>query len=134
MTCVLDASITLSFLLADEFTDSSAQVLARVASDGAIVPTLWDYEVLNGVRSAERRGRINEADVRRALQGLARLPIERDRRPITGMDVIALARQFDLSIYDAAYLWLAIETNLPLASRDSTLLEAARQAGVSTIG
>ena len=37
----------------------------------------------------------------------------------------ALARQFKLSVYDAAYLETAMRFGLPLASRDSELENAA---------
>ena len=133
MRWVLDASIALSFVLADEYAAASAQVLRDVAEDGALVPTLWDYEVLNGLRSAEKRGRITDAGIRHALAGLNGLAIERDRRPVDGMRVISLARQFDLSGYDATYLWLAIEANGPLATIDSTLQRAAAAAGVAVL-
>ena len=56
MTCVLDASVALSLVLDDEFTAVSEKVISMVSTEGAYVPALWDFEVLNGLRSAERRG------------------------------------------------------------------------------
>ena len=41
-----------------------------------------------------------------------------------------LAHQFALSVYDAAYLSLAMERNLELASLDTALNSAARKARV----
>lgn len=131
VSCVLDTSMTLSFVLADEYGPASQRVLTAIADGGAVVPALWDFEVLNGLRTAERRQRITEAGIVHALQGLSRLRIERDHRTTAGSEVLALARRFDLSAYDASYLWLAIDKNLPLATLDSALITAATAAGVS---
>lgn len=130
MSCVLDASMTLSFVLADEFTSESEGALEAVARAGGVVPGHWDAEVLNGLRGAERRGRLSEAAVMHALTGLSRLPIERDRRAVVGEHVLALTRQHGLSAYDACYLHLAIMRDLPLATRDAALAGAAVAAGV----
>ena len=41
--------------------------------------------------------------------------------------VLAMARRYGLSAYDAAYLWLASQLKAPLATFDRKLGEAARQ-------
>lgn len=38
--------------------------------------------------------------------------------------------RFDLTSYDAAYLELALRLQVPLATRDSALMEAAWAAGI----
>jgi predicted nucleic acid-binding protein len=43
-----------------------------------------------------------------------------------------LAREYNLSAYDAAYLELAIRYDAPLATLDGKLQRAAQQAGVNT--
>jgi predicted nucleic acid-binding protein len=45
--------------------------------------------------------------------------------------VFDLARTNDLTVYDAAYLDLAIREKLPLASLDEALCKAASSKGVS---
>ena len=133
MRCVLDASMAVSFVLHDEFTAQGKRVLSRVAREGALVPTLWDSEVLNALRSAERRGRLSPAALANAVHGLAALPIERDHRPVDGMRLTTLAREFDLSVYDATYLALALDHNLPLAALDARLVAAAKLAGAQLV-
>ncbi len=133
MKCVLDASMALSFVLADEFTSESERALSRIAADGAVVPALWEYEVLNGLRSAERRGRITEAAITNALQGLSGLRIETHRQSIDRPQVLAIANRLDLSVYDASYAWVAMQTNLPLATVDAKLGKAAAAAGIALI-
>jgi predicted nucleic acid-binding protein len=131
MRCVLDASMALSFVIADEFTARSKRTLASVVSDGAIVPTLWTFEVLNAVLSAQLRGRLSPAAATNAIHGLEALPIERDGRAIDGVRLTALSREFELTAYDGAYLALALDANLPLATLDARLTKAATAAGVA---
>lgn len=57
--------MAMSFVIQDEFNPGSKRTLALVSEDGALVPHLWDYEVLNSLRSAQARGRLNTADVSR---------------------------------------------------------------------
>lgn len=133
MRCVLDASMALSFVLADEFTADSQRALATIAVDGALVPALWEFEVLNGLRSAERRGRISEAALTNALHGLAGLRIETHRQSVDRPQILALATRLDLSVYDASYAWVAMDTNLPLATLDVRLGKAAAEVGIALI-
>ena len=44
-----------------------------------------------------------------------------------------LADTYDLSVYDAAYLELALRRGLPLASRDTALNKAAKAAGLKSL-
>jgi len=125
--------MALSFVLADEFTAESERALSMIAADGALVPALWEFEVLNGLRSAESRGRISEAAITNALQGLSGLRIETHRQSVDRPQVLAIANRLDLSVYDASYAWVAMQTNLPLATLDSRLGRAAASAGIALI-
>lgn len=133
MTCVLDASVALSLVLEDEFTAVSEKVISMVSTEGAYVPALWDFEVLNGLRSAERRGRLTAAAVAAAAQGLSRLPINVDPHRPDALRISDLAREYELTAYDASYLALAMDRGLPLATLDSTLAQAAARAGVALV-
>jgi predicted nucleic acid-binding protein len=133
MRCVLDASMAVSFVLDDEFTAQSKRVLALVAREGAMVPAVWEGEVLNALRSAEKRGRLSPAALANAVHGLAALPIERDHQPADGLRLTTLAREFELSVYDAMYLALSLDQNLPLAALDARLVAAAKLAGAQVV-
>lgn len=89
--------------------------------------------MLNALWSAEKRGRLSSAALVNAVNGIAALPIERSPRPSDGLRLIALAREFDLSVYDATYLGLALDQNAPLAALDARLLAAARAAGAQVV-
>jgi predicted nucleic acid-binding protein len=48
-------------------------------------------------------------------------------------DVLALCQRRGLTVYDAAYLELAMRRGLPLATQDSDLLKASQAEGVSLV-
>ncbi len=129
MTLVFDASMTIAWLFGDERTKAAHAVMRRVVAEGAIVPSLWRLEVANELRNAVRRGRCNEAYVHRSLARLARLAIKRDEETDDHAwgSTRTLARKEDLSLYDAAYLELAIRRRVSLASCGKALLAAARR-------
>lgn len=136
MTCVIDASITLSWHFEDERTEAADLVLDRVSDGGAFVPALWRLEVANGFRTAIRKKRIVASFRDEALLALASLSIaldpDTDAQSWTG--TLALADRFDLTPYDAAYLELAHRRALPIATLDRDLQGAARALGMVVLG
>ena len=135
MSFVLDNSVALAWCFEDEQTPEIMALLDRVAQDGAVAPQLWPIETLNGLLTAERRGRIDGA-VRRRLAGfLCDLPIGIDDETASRLwsATAQLAETHRLTAYDAAYLELARRLGLPLATSDKSLVTAARSAGVTLI-
>ena len=108
----------------------------RALPAGAILwtPVLWWHETANGLLVAERRGRLSQADVARALDVMRRLPLESDfaAGPESFWRWRSLGREHGLSAYDAAYLELAARRELGLATLDKKLAKAARAIGVPT--
>ena len=49
-------------------------------------------------------------------------------------NAVRLAREFNLTVYDATYLELAMRKNCSLATADKRLANAARDAGVTLVG
>jgi predicted nucleic acid-binding protein len=76
-----------------------------------------------------RRGRISKSDSEQFLVSLSALNV-RLSEPASYDDVFSLAQEHGLTVYDAAYLDLAIQERLPLASLDSQLVRAAQKVGV----
>ena len=133
MDWVLDASIALAWALPDEASDQADRFLSRVtAKDVLWVPSLWWYEVANALVVAERRKRLTEADGIHLIDLYRALPIKTDM--VSGTAVIeqlrTLARQYNLSAYDVAYLELALRKGLGLATADLNLQSASKKAGV----
>lgn len=136
VSLVLDSSATLAWLYSDETTEPIRQVFDAVAEGGAFVPALWRLEVANSLTHAMRRGRI-DADFRRAsLADLALLDITTDADTDINAwgETLSLADRFHLTIYDAAYLELAMRRGLPLATLDAELRGAAAPLGVHLLG
>jgi predicted nucleic acid-binding protein len=80
---------------------------------------------------ARRRARLPAERIAPVLQNLAELPIEVDRPPPKSvLDLCGLAMKYDLAVYDAAYLELAIRLGLPMATRDAALRRGMLSAGV----
>jgi predicted nucleic acid-binding protein len=88
--------------------------------------------VANALVVGERRKRATEAKVTTFLGLLKSLPIRIDDSTASQawQETISLARLHGLSVYDAAYLELALRLGLPLATLDGRLKAAADAAGV----
>ena len=129
---VIDASVSGSWCFPEEASTLSEAALEAVTRSGAVVPTLWMFEMANVLGVGERRGRIGAEAAAVIREALADLPIQLDgTRTLRSIsDLTDLAREFDLTAYDASYLELAIRTGSTLATRDVALMRAATRAGV----
>jgi predicted nucleic acid-binding protein len=133
---VLDASVMLGFLLPDEEHAIIAESFARVRQSGAVVPVHWYSEVANSMMYAVKRGRISAEYRDEAAELIGAFDIDYDPVSMTACfsETTQLALRHGLTVYDAAYLELALRANLPLASLDAALVRAARAEGVTLIG
>jgi predicted nucleic acid-binding protein len=133
VSLVLDSSATLAWLYADEATEALRNVFYRIADDGAWVPAIWRLEVANILEVGVRKGRTDAGFRDAALADLALLPIRLD--PETDQHAwgatARLAGRHRLTLYDAAYLELALRRGLPLATLDDDLRLAARAEEVA---
>jgi hypothetical protein len=76
-----------------------------------------------------RRGRITKPDSDRFLAAIAGINVLLND-PSSYESIFAFAEEHGLTFYDAAYLSLAKEQHLPLATLDKQLPKAADPAGV----
>jgi predicted nucleic acid-binding protein len=129
MAFVLDASVSAVWALADESALMADIAEKRLKSETALAPRIWWYEVRNLLIINERRRRITAADTAEFLNLLSSYPIRIDTVD-DEQSIFRLARQYQLSIYDAAYLAVAQRNQLPLATLDRALEAAAIAAGV----
>jgi predicted nucleic acid-binding protein len=130
---VLDASTALAWCFPDEANDYADAVLVALEGKTILVPSVWSLEIANAVLVGERKKRLGQSEVRRFITLLESLPLAQDMPPAGehANNVLPLAREYNLSAYDAAYLELAIRSGAPLATLDSRLRKAAQDAGVS---
>ncbi len=130
---VLDCSVTMAWCFEDEASEYADAVLRHLETEDALVPTLWHLEVLNVLLVAERRGRItpqHRHDFLNLLSLLTSIDTDLLNTSISDTAVLELALQFNLSIYDAVYLALAITQQIPLATQDKKLKQAAQACGL----
>ncbi len=135
MQFVLDCSVAISWCLVDENNDYANALLAMMPDCEAFVPGIWSLEIANVLLVAERRNRMTTEQSSEAITLLQSLLIQVD----TATDAnalnatLALGRTVGLAAYDAAYLELAMQLGLPLATFDTRLAEAARRCGVELV-
>ncbi|MBZ0132984.1 MAG: type II toxin-antitoxin system VapC family toxin [Rhodocyclaceae bacterium] len=117
---VVDCSLLAAVLFDEPERDDAT---TRMSGCELFAPHLLDFEIAS---VALKKSRLGLAEV--AACGLAdygALPIR--HRAIDLQGQVALALRYDLSTYDAAYLWLAAELKAPLATLDRRLGEAAQR-------
>ncbi len=141
MNFVLDASVTMTWLLADGSSSAvsySRDVLNAVARKDTqpVVPATWALEVSNVIARAESRSLLTEAQSEAFLEMLDELDVDVDSATFNKAlsDTLQLARRYHLSTYDASYLEVALREGLPLATLDDDLRKAAKKAGVTLFG
>ena len=129
---VIDASVALAWCFPDEASDYADGVLLALENRTAIVPSIWSVEITNALLVGERRKRIQQPEVRRFVELLKALTILEDGQPFAEAmsNILPLAREYDLSAYDAAYLDMSIRQGVPLATLDAALQKASRAAGI----
>jgi len=137
MNFVLDASVALLWLIPSTQPAGvpyAQGVLEQLKEGRSVVPSLFFLEVGNVICKLEGKGQLTEADSQRYLALLGQLNIVVDSataKQATG-DTLNIARRHRLSVYDAAYLELALREGLPLATLDADLAEATSKVGIST--
>lgn len=136
MSLVLDCSITLAWVYSDETTEPIRRVFELLRPSGAWVPGLWRLEVANVLETGVRRKRHDAAFRDATLADLAQLPIQVDAETDQHAwgATLHLAERHQLTLYDAACLELALRRNLPLATLDEDLRQAANTEKVRLLG
>ena len=128
---VLDNSVIVAWFVAAQANDYTRRIDRRAAREQPVVPALWEVEFANVMAVLVRR------EVLARHQGLAifaraeRLQLAIDRAAVSPRALYELTERHGISAYDAAYLELARQRGLPLATRDTALRSAARAAGVA---
>lgn len=133
MPFVLDSSAALARAAPDETLPP--EVRRRIETDTPVAPALWPFETVNGLEIMRRRGRLDSEALADALDALRLLPIEIEPPDFerNAGAVLPLARQYGLTVYDAAYLEIAKRRRLPIATLDDGLRRAAKKVRVKVL-
>ncbi len=135
MRFVLDNSVTMRWLFGDGSAQDQAYasyVLDLIEDENVVVPGIWCLEVANVIARAESKYGLSEARSTEFLRVLHQLHIQIDGATSLRAlnDTLQLARRYNLSAYDAAYLELAMRESLPIATLDEGLIKAAEKGGL----
>lgn len=132
---VVDASTTLAWFLPGQMTATAVAAWDFIRGAAIVVPGIWQVETQNAILRLLRQRRItlDEAtEARRELSVLSKRIVG-----LYGEQEIDLlwesATRHMLTPYDACYVHLARQLNLPLASDDKAIRAAAVAMGVALI-
>lgn len=121
---IADASLCLKWFFQEENESDQALVLFNdfiQKKVNIIVPSIWLYEMANGIRSAVLRNRIPRNVGASHLRDLLKvLPDFVDFRALFET-TYNISEEFNLSIYDSSYLSLAIAEKSPFITGDEEL-------------
>jgi predicted nucleic acid-binding protein len=115
---VMDCSALAGIVFQEPWQDEALQ---RIAGRTLHAPKLLSYEITSVAVNKLRRGESHAAD---GLEQALDMDIEFHDPNL--QEVCKLALRYQLSAYDAAYLWLAAELKAPLATFDEKLAVAAQ--------
>jgi predicted nucleic acid-binding protein len=130
MNFVLDCSVTMAWCFEDEMSVYTENVLEALRKGrSAKVPPIWRLEVANVLLLSERKKRISRLISNNFKNALTSLPITIDSLANDRIfdTVYELAHELSLTIYDAAYLELALRERIPIATLDTDLSRAAKK-------
>jgi predicted nucleic acid-binding protein len=118
---VVDCSVLSAVLFEEPMRD---EALHQLAGRSMHAPTLLDNEIANVATKKQRQSWPAES-IDLALADYAEHDIALHRVDVRAQ--VELAIRYGLSACDAAYLWLAADLKVPLATFDRKLAEAARE-------
>jgi predicted nucleic acid-binding protein len=127
--CVLDASVAAKWFLppdGESLVPEARQVLQDYCSAklGLLVPGLFWPEIGNVLWKSFRCRRISLRSAEDALQTMRNLKIATAPSEPLIEDALAIASAFDRTVYDAIYVALARERDIPLVTADERLVNA----------
>jgi predicted nucleic acid-binding protein len=132
ITFVLDANVPFRWCVPNVSDIYPVNVLKRMSSEVAAVPAHWSVQLADLLRVGVRAKRTTEANALRILTGFDVFDVRVD--PCTADYIpgstFALARAQKLTVFDAAYIELALRLGVPLATNDPNLTRVANAVGV----
>lgn len=135
MRTVIDTSVIFSWFLPDESGAKYENVLNHLDTIKIHVPSIFEHEFMNILLNAEKNKRLDNATAIKILGIVGDYPITIEPSTAALMEkirVFKMAREHELTAYDAAYLELAIRLEAPLITYDKQLFQAAKKFKLKT--
>jgi len=127
---VIDTSVVLKWYLVDEeYSQKALSILDKYVSNeiDILAPSLLEYEVINGLVIAKKRGRIQEKKILTAIDGFMSLEIKLINLSLYYPRVIHYSKIYNRSAYDASYLALADDEGISLVTADKGLYNVVKK-------
>lgn len=118
---VIEPSAVVDALVGDPV---NPELLTLIATEELHAPSLLDFEVASAIRGHILGGLLSSERAATAIEDFVALDIERHTMTALLPDILALRHNF--TVYDAAYVVLALALPAPLVTADAKLLEAQR--------
>lgn len=130
---VVDANVGVKPYLDEDLCEVAKSLFqrARTGRSFIYVPDLFYNECTNILWKHVRKGEINAEYAHQSLRNLASVKL---LLPISSTDLVHdaldLALEFDLTAYDASYVALSEELDLPLVTADEKLIRKLKGSGI----
>src|SRR3989344_8447327 len=123
-TAVIDASFMLSYLMPDERVHETENIIRQFEKQQLLLfsTPVFPMEVLNAVRMAVVRKRINHENSKKIAELFLKIDIE--LLSVDYQEAYSLALSNELTLYDASYLEVALRRKSALLTLDSRLEKA----------
>lgn len=128
----MDASYAINLMTAPA-ASGAYDLVIRASEGGLAAPAIFWYEAASGLRGMALRGQVSAPTRSVVLRRIRELDVVIDPTTPEMDPVISVSDRFQLTIYDAAYLELAIRIGADLATSDRALIAAAPRAGVRLV-
>lgn len=125
---VVDASVCLKWAFEEEDSDIARSLLAESEKGSLLLlaPSLWEYEIINALAVAVRRGKITSRRSNALFDILWEAKPELIELSDLSKPCLENAKKYEISGYDSAYVTLAKENNIVLVSSDASLVRNIR--------
>lgn len=129
---VVDSSFAIAFMVEEEHSGFARAALRARDEASLRAPALIAWEVANAIQMKVRRGDLQpqQRNAALAIYGVLGVELEPAPDPDVLSELGAICDRRGLTIYDGAYLELALTLNADLATLDRRLAVAARAEGV----
>jgi len=127
---VIDASVVLKWYLTDEeYGEKALNLLTKYISNELdfLAPSLLEYEVVNGLIIAQKRGRIKEEKILLAIDGFMDLKIKLKDLSQLYPRALYYCKIYNRSVYDASYLAIAESEGIAMITGDKRLYNAVKE-------
>ena len=127
---IIDASVAVAWFVRNQATGYTDRVRRQARSERLHAPAVWPLEFANALWQLQRRKLLSDRQVDTIIDLAEPLDIVVHKETPAPRRLVAVARDHDLSAYDASYLDLALTLRYPVACRDGALKHALRAVGL----